>query len=390
MREGWRGRRMAEVLSQTCDMVATADLATVPYAGVRLSGRGVYRREPVPASDVKAARLNRIRAGQVVYNRMWATRGSFGVAGPDADGCLVTNDFPVFDVLPDVLPGYLRLLFETELFQQQAAQAAVGTTERRRLHEQDFLDLTLNLPPLAEQRRIVDLVEAVDDYCVTCDAQVAVSTQMLSRARETLVRWEGLQPLSSACSIQSSLVSPTDSDFSGLPHIGVESIERGTGRLLPTRPAAEDGVTSGKYLVDPRDVVYAKIRPELRKAVWPRTPALCSADAYPLRPAPSVLPEFLLEVLLSDRFSAVAIARSARTKMPKINREALFTIEVPLPPLEEQQRIAGAITAVRTVLDASRTALDLAKRLRAAAIADLLSGAHEIPESYDRFLAEAS
>ena len=55
-------------------------------------------------------------------------------------------------------------------------------------------------------------------------------------------------------------------DFDGYenyPHIGIDSIEKDTGRLVGYRTIAEDGVISGKYLFSPKHIIYSKIRPNL-------------------------------------------------------------------------------------------------------------------------------
>jgi type I restriction enzyme S subunit len=139
-------------------------------------------------------------------------------------------------------------------------------------------------------------------------------------------------------------------------------------------------------LVGPSDVVYSKIRPELRKATFPRITALCSADAYPLTPKHGIDPDFLVEVLLTEQFSASAIARSGRTKMPKVNRRELMTIEVPHVGPDDQHQIGLSLKAVRGLLEAAIGTLRAANQARRAMVTALVSGDRRIPVSYDRLL----
>src|SRR4026207_166129 len=104
MRDGWRSVRLAEVLRPVARPVRTDDIATVPFAGVRWYADGVYPRDELDAADVKTKVFNRLHAGDITYNRMWATKAAFGVAGPDVDGCLVTNDFPIFIANEELMP----------------------------------------------------------------------------------------------------------------------------------------------------------------------------------------------------------------------------------------------------------------------------------------------
>lgn len=48
--------------------------------------------------------------------------------------------------------------------------------------------------------------------------------------------------------------------YADYPHIGIDSIEKGTGALKGYRTVKEDGVVSGKYIFTPQHIIYSKIR----------------------------------------------------------------------------------------------------------------------------------
>ena len=123
-------------------------------------------------------------------------------------------------------------------------------------------------------------------------------------------------------------------------HVGGDNIESHSGKLLKLKTASEQGLISGKYRFDQRDVLYSKIRPALNKVVAPTFEGICSADIYPLRPINGKLcREYLVHLLRSDDFLEYTATCSSRTNIPKINRDALFAYEAVLPPLEEQRCI---------------------------------------------------
>jgi type I restriction enzyme S subunit len=70
---------------------------------------------------------------------------------------------------------------------------------------------------------------------------------------------------------------------------------------------------------------------------------------YPLRCKPSLLPEFLLGLLLSTAFTTYATAESVRAQMPKLNRETLFAYRFPAPSLKLQLHFAEQAAAVRSI-----------------------------------------
>jgi type I restriction enzyme S subunit len=139
------------------------------------------------------------------------------------------------------------------------------------------------------------------------------------------------------------LVSPLEKPYSEMLHVGPEDIESGTGRLLRSRPARELGLISLKYLFDAQAIIYSKIRPNLNKVVRPGFPGLCSADAYPIWPrTDAVDSSFLFHFLRSSTFLRQVLRTSARTGMPKVNREDLQRVKLRLPPPKVQEQI-GAI-----------------------------------------------
>ena len=144
----------------------------------------------------------------------------------------------------------------------------------------------------------------------------------------------------SVVEIATNLVSPER--YFDYMHIAPDNIEKLTGTLLDCRTVAQDKVSSPNHLFFKGQILYSKIRPLLRKAVIAPFDGLCSADMYPLKTP--INKEYLLRYILSDSFNAqVATAMSSRVKMPKINQAELSKVLIPVPPIQEQNRIANKI-----------------------------------------------
>lgn len=157
--------------------------------------------------------------------------------------------------------------------------------------------------------------------------------------------------------IDAKLVDPRLNAYSSLPHVSGENIVPVTGELRELRSAAEDGMESGKYLFSAGHVLYSKLRPYLRKASLVDFSGLCSADIYPISTDGRRLsPAYARLLLVSPDFTRFADEASARSRMPKLNREQLFAYEFPLPPLDDQQRIALALKERLAVVEEARRA----------------------------------
>jgi type I restriction enzyme S subunit len=178
--------------------------------------------------------------------------------------------------------------------------------------------------------------------------------------------------------ISEGQVDPEDDRFSEMVLIAPNHIESSTGQVTYKETSADQGAISGKYLCRKGDVLYSKIRPALRKVALADEDCLCSADMYALRPSEKLMPEYLQYFLLSEDFSTWAKLESARVAMPKINRETLSAIRIPVPPLQEQERLVSEIRKGTERIDLQRKAIrgsiELLKERRAALITSAVTG----------------
>lgn len=157
--------------------------------------------------------------------------------------------------------------------------------------------------------------------------------------------------------VASHLVDPTLTPQA--IHIAPNHIESWTGKLLPFATVSEDKVTSPKHQFHTGQILYSKIRPYLAKAALASFEGLCSADMYPLDV--KIDPRYLLHWILTPWFTGETSRNQGRTILPKINRDALNQLPVPVAPLMEQRRISQKIDELFSDLDAGVAALDRAK-----------------------------
>ena len=194
---------------------------------------------------------------------------------------------------------------------------------------------------------------------------------------EIPAHWE-TRKFTRSVAIAEGQVDPEIEPYASMPLIAPDHIESGTGRLLRLETASEQGAISGKYLCQPGEVIYSKIRPALRKVALAPSVCLCSADMYPMRAVDALSPGYLMMYLLAEPFSTWAILESARVAMPKINREALIDVRIPLPPHQEQEFIVRHITRETAKLDnvsaATVPTITLLKERRSALIVAAVTG----------------
>ncbi len=144
--------------------------------------------------------------------------------------------------------------------------------------------------------------------------------------------------------ITSKLVDPKDEKYSSMILIAPDHIQSESGQIIAKATAREQNAISGKYLVKKGDVIYSKIRPYLKKVCIAPEDCLCSADMYPFSCTEQINSKYLQTLLLSKQFTDYANSCSARTGIPKINRDDIALFFCKIPPIPEQEKIAETLS----------------------------------------------
>lgn len=156
--------------------------------------------------------------------------------------------------------------------------------------------------------------------------------------------------------------------YVGLEHLDPESLHiRRWGH--PTDVAAT------KLRFKPGDIIFGRRRAYQRKLAVAEFEGICSAHALVLRAREDVvLPEFLPFFMQSDLFFDRALEISVGSLSPTINWTTLAKQEFPLPPKDEQRRIAELLWAADEVLRVNEEVESRLRPLLAQSFAELTSG----------------
>lgn len=151
-----------------------------------------------------------------------------------------------------------------------------------------------------------------------------------------------------------------------LPYVGLEHLTPGSTRI--ERMGDSTKVTSSKLRFQPGDTIFAKIRPYLNKVSLADCEGMTSGDAMVFRPAEGVEPRYAYCVLSSPTVVSYAARTATGTKMPRADWSVLGDLEVPLPSLDLQHRIADLAAAVEKV--ARLSSPDVLRRVREGVLAE--------------------
>jgi type I restriction enzyme S subunit len=99
MNPKWPKLTLGEVLRRSDETIALQPDAEYRQITVKLWGKGVVLRGIVTGAEIAASRQMVARRGQFILSRIDARNGALSVVPPELDGAIVTNDFPLFNVV---------------------------------------------------------------------------------------------------------------------------------------------------------------------------------------------------------------------------------------------------------------------------------------------------
>jgi len=130
----------------------------------------------------------------------------------------------------------------------------------------------------------------------------------------------------------------------------LEDIQAG-GKLLRKKRAKDRKSIGEKTSFKEGQLLYSKLRPYLKKVLIAdedgiSTPELIASDVYA-----GIMPRYLLYCLTNSYVDRVINKRSYGIKMPRVDAGFMVNLPIPLPPVDEQQRIVDIVESAFKEID---------------------------------------
>jgi type I restriction enzyme S subunit len=392
---------LGDLLTTVQDAVAVTDDTAYKQLTVRTKGQGIAERGTKLGSDIGTKRQFRVRAGQLLVSRIDARNGAFGVVPQALDAAIITQNFRVFDInAAACLPRYLELLVTRPFFWDECETASDGSTNRAYLKWDEFLELEVPLPDVAEQQAIVETVTLVDDALRAVLAEASAAWVLLRSAVEALLRadaeWSDLPPawslatLGDVADVRSGITKgrKTKDPLRAVPFIRAANVQNGFLDLSEMKEIEATENEAERFRLEQGDLllVEGSGSPDRlgRGWLWEGAVSPCLHQNHVFRARPNrelVVPRFLAYAVSSAPARAHFLDSAKTTSgLATINRKQTSATPVPVPPIAVQQRMVEQLDAIRRTAVAAQREASRLRDVRSALIDDLLSAAREAPQ----------
>jgi len=161
--------------------------------------------------------------------------------------------------------------------------------------------------------------------------------------------------------VKTETTDPARSPQTEFDYIDVSSVSNETLAIEETqRLNGKDAPSRARRLVKANDVLFATIRPTLRRiAIVPEEldNQVCSTGYFVLRAKPDVDHRFVFYFLQTEGFMTAMEKLQKGASYPAVTDGDVRSQQIPIPPLPEQQRIVGILDeAFKGIATAKATA----------------------------------
>ena len=181
-----------------------------------------------------------------------------------------------------------------------------------------------------------------------------------------------------------ALKNPVVVDDDNVWQLNLDMVESGSGRILKKLKAPLYEAGSSTHWFDDRHILYSKLRPYLNKVVLPDEEGLATTELVPMLPDPKRLDRrYLVHYLRSKQFVSWISDQVAGAKMPRVSMKVFWDHEIPLPPVEEQKRIAAILDKADAIRQKRKQAIDLADEFLRSVFLDMFGDPVTNPKGWE-------
>ena len=368
--------RLGDVCEKKIDTIKATYTGNIDYidiSSVDNQRKEITKTQSMLFEDAPSRAKQLVFPGDILVSTVRPNLNAVALITDNSDNILVASTgYCILRCLPNVDRKYVFYFCQSNAFIEKLVMQATGASYPA-VTSTIVKECIIPLPSLDEQHKIAAVLDKVSDLIAKRRQQLdkldllvkSKFVEMFGDFKTNTMGWSvvGFKEIA----IIDGNMTTDYKKYANYPHIGIDSIEKETGKLNGYRTIAEDGVISGKYVFTAKHIIYSKIRPNLNKVALPEFDGLCSADAYPILPIEEKCNRIFLAYNMRSQFFLDYILQFCnRTNLPKVNRREVEGFKTPLPPIELQNKFADFVEQTEKTKASISQSLEKLETLRKA------------------------
>ena len=310
-------------------------------------------------------------------------------------------------------PGFWKYLHAAAYSIRLTVGSINQTSGIQNLDQDRYFNEKVPFPPIEEQQVIANFLDhetaKIDELIKKQEKLIqlieeerkAIIDQTISRGlnkerelKNSGLAWLGeipkhwnVKPLKYLISFNDDVLPESTPDDYQINYVEVGDVSERFGIANSTEVAFKDAASRARRLVKHGDILISTVRTYLRAiapVMSPSSNMVVSTGFAVIRPK-NLNNDYARFLLSTEYFLSEVISRSTGVSYPAINASDLVQIKVPVPPIEEQEKIAEFIQSKCKTIDLlvskSESSIKFLKEHRASLISAAVTGKIDVRNS---------
>lgn len=413
MPQGWKRVTIGECLTEVAKPITMRDSELYHLVSIRRRNEGMFHRGSMYGREILTKTLHEVVPNSFVIARMQIVHGAIALASPEFVGAAISKSYSSFLGTSVCDINFFSWLAKHPLMYAYFANASQGIViEKMTFDQSRWLSYPIFVPPKPEQRRIAQILDAMDEEIQSTQQLIAKLEQIRHGLLHDLLTFGvgdsgHLRDPCNDAFISSSVGSiPCEwalclgSDIFSL-HSGIipPSLRAdGNGAYLYLKvddfndSANVEGLIHAELTFDqkkiPRHGIYSPgviIFPKRGAAILKnRVSILTKAGTVDpnlmvLVPGPKLMPGWFRLSLLQRDLSKMC----DNSGVPQLNNKHIYPLVFAVPSLQEQSRVLDRLSTNEKAIQLEKKRLDKLRRVKRGLMDDLLTGRVQINAPID-------
>ncbi len=365
MKQSWQIKKLGEL----CDFIGDGDWIESKdqsTKGIRLIqtgniGNGIYLDKAHHAHFISEETFSRLRCteifpGDCLISRLPDPVGRACIIPKAAEKMITAVDCTIIRFNKQILPEYFVLYAQSNKYFKDIDSESTGAT-RKRISRKNLEKISVPLPPLEEQKRIVAVLDKKFAQIETLKTAAEKNLQNIKQLFQTELEkafsntsWEK-KILSDVCLQKQNKKWKDENNNTEYQYIDLSAVDRETNAITETQLITKKTAPSrAQQIVKTGDVLFGTTRPTLKRVCLlsdEYDEQICSTGFCVIRANnKEVTPDWLYYQFFNDAFYKYIEPLQKGASYPAVTDKEVLNYEIPLPPLEEQKCIVAHLDSL--------------------------------------------
>lgn len=340
---------------------------------------------------------SKIVGGEILYS-IQGTIGKIGIVPSSFEGANISRTIARISINNLNSTLYIKYFLLSKRARDIISIVSSGST-RASYNIGDLRKLKVVLPPLPEQNKIATILSSVDNAIKKTDEIINKAKKLKkglmqdlltkgighSEFRKVVINgvtekiplsWK-VKTLNDICNINKDSISSKTKDDFIIEYIDISSINK-IGLIENTKEYKfEDAPSRARRLVSKGDIIVSTVRPYLKSFSLineTKDNLVCSTGFAVLNPKSGIYSHYVYSYVWSNQFVNYMKRLMIGTSYPAVNISDVKNTELPVPPLDEQKKIANILSLVDNKIQKEKENKEKLEKLKKGLMQKLLTG----------------